>query len=92
MAAESLASSVLAGIGAVRSWQEHFYRDLHQHPELSHQERRTAAKVSERLSQAGYRVHQGVGGTGVVGVLGNGDGRPCVAALAKRVRTGQPVR
>jgi hippurate hydrolase len=74
MAAASLASSVLAGLGAVRLWQEDFYRDLHQHPELSHQERRTAAKVGARLRQAGYRVHQGVGGTGVVGVLGNGDG------------------
>src|SRR6185437_7763444 len=66
--------SVLAGLGAVRGWQEDFYRDLHRHPELSHQERRTAAKVGERLGQAGYRVHRGVGGTGVVGVLGSGDG------------------
>ncbi|MBV8992383.1 MAG: amidohydrolase [Pseudonocardiales bacterium] len=95
MAAASLASSVLAGIGAVRSWQEDFYRDLHQHPELSHQERRTAAKVSERLGQAGYRVHQGVGGTGVVGVLGNGDGptvllRADMDALPVRESTGLP--
>ncbi|MGH3575475.1 MAG: amidohydrolase, partial [Pseudonocardiaceae bacterium] len=74
MAVASHVSSVLAGLGAVRGWQEDFYRDLHRHPELSHQEWRTAAKVGERLGQAGYQVHQGVGGTGVVGVLGNGDG------------------
>jgi amidohydrolase len=93
MAAGSPASSVLAGLGAVRWWQEDFYRDLHQHPELSHQERRTAAKVSERLGRIGYQVHQGVGGTGVVAVLGNGQGptvllRADMDALPVREETG----
>jgi hippurate hydrolase len=79
----------------MRSWQEDFYRDLHQHPELSHQERRTAAKVSERLARMGYRVYQGVGGTGVVGVLGNGKGqtvllRADMDALPVREATGLP--
>ena len=32
------AASVLQGLDATRPWQEDFYRDLHQHPELSHQE------------------------------------------------------
>jgi amidohydrolase len=93
MAAASPASSVLAGLGAVRSWQEDFYRDLHQHPELSHQERQTAAKVSERLGRIGYQVHQGVGGTGVVAVLCNGQGptvllRADMDALPVREATG----
>ncbi|MDQ3901807.1 MAG: amidohydrolase [Actinomycetota bacterium] len=87
------ASSVLAGLGVVRWWQEDFYRDLHQHPELSHQERRTAAKVSERLGRIGYQLRQGVGGTGVVGVLGNGQGptvllRADMDALPVREATG----
>ena len=60
-------AAVLAGLDSVRSWQEDFYRDLHAHPELSHQERRTAAKVADRLREAGCEVHEGVGGTGVVG-------------------------
>ncbi|MGH3511282.1 MAG: amidohydrolase [Pseudonocardiaceae bacterium] len=95
MAVASHVSSVLAGLGAVRGWQEDFYRDLHRHPELSHQEWRTAAKVGERLGQAGYQVHQGVGGTGVVGVLGNGDGptvllRADMDALPVREATGLP--
>ncbi|HET9116918.1 MAG TPA: amidohydrolase [Pseudonocardiaceae bacterium] len=95
MAAASSASSVLAGLGAVRLWQEDFYRDLHEHPELSHQERQTAAKVSERLGRMGYRVHQGVGGTGVVGVLGSGEGstvllRADMDALPVREATGLP--
>ena len=44
------------------------------HPELSLQERRTAAQAAERLS-AGYEVTSGVGATGVAGVLDNGEGR-----------------
>lgn len=70
----SSVATVLAGLPPVRAWQEDFYRDLHRHPELSHQERRTAGKVAERLNACGFDVHQDVGGTGVVGVLRNGSG------------------
>ncbi|MGQ9407106.1 amidohydrolase [Mycolicibacterium gilvum] len=66
------ATAVLDGLPGIRAWQEDFYRDLHRHPELSHQEHRTAAKVAETL--AGYRVHSGIGGTGVIGILDNGPG------------------
>jgi hypothetical protein len=71
-------------------WQEDFYRDLHRHPELSHQEQRT------RRWPSGYDVHDGVGGgTGVVGVLGNGDGLRVLLpadmdALPVREATGLP--
>ncbi|MFI5086275.1 MAG: amidohydrolase [Actinomycetales bacterium] len=89
------ASSVLAGLDGQRSWQEDFYRDLHQHPELSHQEHATAEKVAARLRQFGFQVHTGVGGTGVVGVLRNGDGptvllRADMDALPVREATGLP--
>jgi amidohydrolase len=50
------------------------YRDLHAHPELAFAEHRTAGIVAERLRGLGYQVTTGVGGTGVVGVLANGDG------------------
>ncbi|MFJ3670003.1 amidohydrolase [Streptomyces sp. NPDC090106] len=53
---------------------EDFYRDLHRHPELSFQEHRTAARLAARLRAAGFEVTEGVAGTGVVGVLANGDG------------------
>ncbi|CAM5649649.1 amidohydrolase [Streptomyces badius] len=53
---------------------EDFYQDLHRHPELAFQEHRTAAKLAARLRAAGYAVTEGVGRTGVVGVLANGDG------------------
>ncbi|MEU4425510.1 amidohydrolase [Actinoplanes sp. NPDC024001] len=51
-----------------------FYRDLHAHPELSMQEHRTAARLAERLQAAGLGTIEGIGGTGVAGILRNGDG------------------
>jgi len=53
---------------------EAIYRDLHANPELSMQEHRTAAIVAAWLGRFGYEVTSGVGGTGVVGVLRNGEG------------------
>jgi amidohydrolase len=88
-------SSVLSKLDKVRPWQEDLYRDLHRHPELSHAEHNTASKVADRLKQSGFEVHQGVGGTGVVGVLRNGDGpsvllRADMDALPVREATGLP--
>lgn len=89
------ATAVLEHLPEVRAWQEPLYRDLHQHPELSHQERRTAGLVAARLRESGLTVHEGVGGTGVVGVLGNGDGarvllRADMDALPVTEATGLP--
>lgn len=50
------------------------YQDLHTHPELGFMEKRTAEIVSEELKQLGYQVFTGIGKTGVVGILKNGDG------------------
>lgn len=44
-------------------------RDLHMHPELGFEEFRTAAIVAARLRDLGFEVHEGIGGTGVVGTL-----------------------
>ena len=49
-------------------------RDLHAHPELAFEERRTSDLVAERLAAWGYQVHRGLGGTGVVGTLRKGAG------------------
>ncbi|WP_348688387.1 M20 aminoacylase family protein [Acidovorax soli] len=49
-------------------------RDLHRHPELGFQELRTSALVAEKLTQWGYAVTRGLGGTGVVGQLRRGTG------------------
>jgi amidohydrolase len=50
-------------------------RDLHQHPELGFEERRTSALVTERLQHLGYAVRTAVGDTGVVAVR-EAAGRP----------------
>jgi amidohydrolase len=50
------------------------YRDLHRHPELSGEEHRTAGVVAAWLRALGHEVVEGIGGTGVVGVLRNGPG------------------
>ncbi len=47
-------------------------RDLHQHPELSGQEVRTAKVVADHLRKLGLDVRTGVGGHGVVGILTGG--------------------
>ena len=65
---------ILAGYTGLRDDQEEFYKDLHQHPELPHQEKRTARRAAEWLQGCGYEVRAGIGGTGVVGMLSNGDG------------------
>ena len=48
---------------------------IHAHPELAFEEHVTSELVAQRLSQWGYSVHRGLGGTGVVGTLENGVGR-----------------
>ncbi|HET8994362.1 MAG TPA: amidohydrolase [Rhodococcus sp. (in: high G+C Gram-positive bacteria)] len=88
-------AAVLEALPSVRSGLEDFYRDLHAHPELSHQEHRTARKVTDRLRDSGYEVHKGIGGTGVVGILRNGQGptvllRADMDALPVAEATGLP--
>ncbi len=73
-------------------------RDIHQHPELSGSESRTAALVAEHLKSCGLEVRTNVGGNGVVGILrGNTEG-PIVAyradmdALPQRIREDVPFQ
>ncbi len=47
-------------------------RDIHQHPELSNREVRTAAMVADHLKRLGYEVRTGVAGNGVIGILKGG--------------------
>ena len=53
---------------------EQLYQHLHQYPELSFLEKNTAIKLAGELREAGFEVTENVGGTGVVGVLKNGEG------------------
>ncbi|WP_164205537.1 amidohydrolase [[Micrococcus luteus] ATCC 49442] len=76
----SIHHTVLAGLKAELPWVRDVYQDLHRHPELSLEEQRTAQLVAEKLTTFGYEVTH-LGGTGVVGVLSNGEG-PTVLARA----------
>jgi len=74
---------------------ENLYKHLHSHPELSLQERETAARMAKELSALGFEVTTGVGGTGVVGLLKNGPGpivlvRTDLDALPVSERTNRP--
>jgi amidohydrolase len=95
MTAAPQANRVLEGLETITAALEDLYRDLHLHPELSMQEHRTAAKAAEQLEEAGFEVTTGVGVTGVVGLLRNGDGptvmlRADMDALPVKEETGLP--
>ena len=68
------ADALIAGLQDRVTDLRSLYEDLHEHPELSFQEKRTASIMADRLTAAGFEVTTGVGKTGVVGVLRNGDG------------------
>jgi hippurate hydrolase len=50
------------------------FKDIHQNPEIGFEEVRTAAIVAKELTALGYEAKTGIGKTGVVGALKNGDG------------------
>src|SRR5688572_12945169 len=64
----------LRGLDALYPELDKLYQELHRHPELSNQERQTAARLAARLKALGFTVTTGVGKLGVVGVLKNGAG------------------
>lgn len=71
------------------------YKDIHTHPELGFQEVETAKKLAAEMKALGFTVTEGVGKTGVVAVLKNGDGpkilvRTELDALPMQEKTGLP--
>lgn len=74
MSGGSASDSVLRGLHDALDDLEALYKDIHSHPELSMQEKRTAGLAAEGLRAAGFEVSEGVGRTGVVGLLENGEG------------------
>ncbi len=94
-AAGAPAASALAGLDAAYPSLDALYRDLHQNPELSLHEEKTAVKLAGRLRGLGFEVTEHVGGTGIVGVLHNGKGptvlvRTELDALPVKEATGLP--
>jgi amidohydrolase len=73
-------------------------RDIHQHPELSNRELRTAKLVADHLRKLGLEVETGIAHTGVAGLLRSGRPGPTIAlradmdALPVEERTDVPFR
>ena len=65
-------NSMLEAMSALANEMRAIRHDIHRHPELGFNEVRTAALVAERLRAWGITVHEGIGKTGVVGVLSAG--------------------
>lgn len=91
----SPASQPPQGLESLYPELDALYRNLHQSPELSGHEEKTAAKMAERLRALGFEVTEKVGGTGVVGLLRNGKGptvmiRTELDALPVEEKTGLP--
>lgn len=64
---------LVAEIEAMHEQLTAWRRDIHAHPELGFEENRTADFVAEKLQEFGIEVHRGVGKTGLVGVLRQGN-------------------
>ena len=92
---ETSSDPVLANLAQLIPSLEALYKDVHAHPELSMQETRTAALAADHLRNAGFEVTTGLGKTGVVGLLRNGEGptvmlRADMDALPVEEATGLP--
>jgi metal-dependent amidase/aminoacylase/carboxypeptidase family protein len=88
-------AGIVDEVNAVYSQSDALYLDIHRHPELSFHEQQTAAKLASGLRELGYDVSTGIGRTGVVGVLKNGNGpvvmlRTELDALPVEEKTGLP--
>jgi amidohydrolase len=57
-------------LGEVKQWRH----QIHSQPELGFKEFKTSSFIVDKLQSFGIEVHQGLGGTGVVGTLKNGSG------------------
>ena len=93
--AAEIKSTVNEALTSDLGYLRDLYTHLHAHPELSHLEEKTAARVASELRTAGYEVTEKVGGHGVVAVLKNGDGptvlvRTDLDALPVKEQTGLP--
>ena len=74
--------TVIPGIRAIENDMVALRHHIHAHPELAYEEVDTSKLVAERLASWGYRVHRGLGGTGVVGTLTRGQAGKAIGLRA----------
>jgi len=92
---DDLMKQVSQTIDADAARLQKIFKDIHQHAELGFQETRTAGIVAKELKALGYQVKTGIGKTGVVGIMKNGEGpvvlwRADMDAIAAPEETGVP--
>lgn len=80
--AQSPGTALDKNIAAIRQQVIEWRRQIHQHPELSNREFKTAEMIAAYLKSLGLTVQTGVGKTGVVGILKGGKPGPVVALRA----------
>lgn len=80
--AQSPGTALDKNIAAIRQQVVEWRRQIHQHPELSNREFKTAELIATYLKSLGLTVQTGVGKTGVVGILKGGKPGPVVALRA----------
>ncbi|MCL5037736.1 MAG: amidohydrolase [Chloroflexi bacterium] len=89
-------SEILKQAHDIHDWVKDIRRKIHEAPELSGQEKNTAALVAEKLKELGIEYRENVGGYGVVGLLAGKAGGRCIAlradmdALSISEQTGLP--
>ena len=93
--ADSFARDIDAQVERHYPRVEALYKDIHANPELAFEEVNTAKKLAKELRELGFEVTEGVGKTGVVGMLRNGPGptilvRTELDALPMEEKTGLP--
>ena len=81
-AAKPYDATVFAAAKALQPKVVAWRRDIHEHPELSNREVRTAKLVAEHLKSLGFEVRTGVAKTGVIGILKGGKPGKVVALRA----------
>ncbi len=74
--------SLAAEVNSVYPQVQQLYINLHENPELSLHETKTASKLATQVRELGYDVTEKVGGTGVVAVLRNGQDQQSCCVLS----------
>ena len=96
VAGQSLAQTPLRdAIEGDFDYLQTLYTHLHENPELSFEEVQTAKRIAKELRSLGFKVTTGIGGTGLVAIMRNGDGpkvmiRTDLDALPVKEKTGKP--
>ncbi len=74
-------SDIISQSKEIHQWIVEKRRAIHRHPELMYEEFETSRLVQNTLSDLGIEYEKDIAVTGVVGVVGNGEG-PCIALRA----------